>query len=60
MILQAALNASTLSWQAIAYDAIDGVRNFLHSASPEDHIAIAKVGLMLKENMRLAQRPTPV
>jgi hypothetical protein len=59
IIQQEALNASTLHWRAVVYDVIDGVRNFLGSASPEHHLPLAKVGLMFKENMRLAQRREP-
>jgi hypothetical protein len=55
MILQEALNASTLSWRRVVYDAIDGVRDFLLSASPEHHIPLLKVGMMFKKDIALAQ-----
>ncbi len=56
LILQEALNASTLSWCRVVYDAVDGVRNFLLSASPEHHLPLAKVSMMFKEHFPLAQR----
>jgi len=56
LIVQEALNASTLSWCRVVYDAVDGVRKFLLSASPEDHLPLAKVGMMFKERLPLAQR----
>jgi Family of unknown function (DUF5677) len=60
MIMQEALNASSLSWRRIVYDAVDGVREFLLSASPEHHVALAKVALMFKDNMPLANtKPDP-
>ena len=56
LIVQEALNASTLSWCRVVYDAVDGVRNFLLSASPEHHLPLAKVSRMFKEHLPLAQR----
>jgi hypothetical protein len=56
MIVQEALNASSLSWRRVVYDAVDGVRNFLLSASPEDHLPLAKVSMMFKEHVPLAER----
>jgi len=56
LMVQEALNASTLSWCRVVYDAVDGVRNFLLSASPEHHLPLAKVSLMFKERLPLAQR----
>jgi len=56
LIVQEALNASTLSWCRVVYDAADGVRNFLLSASPEHHLPLAKVSTMFKEHLPLAQR----
>ena len=54
MILQEALNASSLLWMAVVYDAIDGVRNFLCSAAPEHHLPLAKVSKLFAENIALA------
>jgi len=56
MIVQEALNASTLSWRSVVYDAVEGVRNFLLSASPEDHLPLARVSMMFKDHVYLAQR----
>lgn len=56
LIVQEALNASTLSWCRVVYDAVDGVRNFLLSASPEHHLPLAKVSKMFEEHIPLAQR----
>jgi hypothetical protein len=54
MILQEALNASSLLWMADMYSAIDGVRNFLISAAPEHHLPLAKVSKLFAENVPLA------
>lgn len=43
MIFQEALNASSLSWMALAYDAIDGVRAFLASAESRHHQPLLKL-----------------
>lgn len=56
LIVQEALNASTLLWCRVVFDAVDGVRNFLHSASPEHHVPLAKVSVRFKERLPLAQR----
>lgn len=55
LVVQEALNASTLSWCRVVYDAVDGVRNFLLSASPEHHLPVARVCIMFKEGLPLAQ-----
>jgi hypothetical protein len=55
MILQAALNASSLSWMAVVFDAIEGIRTFLCDAAPEHHIPLSKVALLCSEEKRLAQ-----
>jgi hypothetical protein len=55
MILQEALNASTLSWRTDVYDAVDGVRKFLLSGSPKDHLPLARVSMMFKDDVPLAQ-----
>jgi hypothetical protein len=60
MILQEALNASSLLWMAVVYNAIDGVRNFLHSAATEHHLPLAKVSKLFAENVPLAQRRDPL
>jgi hypothetical protein len=59
MILQEALNASSLAWMAVVYNAIDGVRNFLLVAGPEHHLQVAKVGELFAENTPLAKRRDP-
>ena len=59
MIDQEALNASSLSWMAVVYDAIDGVRNFLGTGTLDHHIPLAKVGVMFKEDTPLAKRREP-
>lgn len=59
LIVQDALNASTLSWCRVVYDAVDGVRRFVVSASPEHHAPLAKVSMMFKEHLPLAQRREP-
>lgn len=56
LIVQEALDASTLSWCRVVYDAVGGVRNFLLSASPEHHLPLAKVTVMFRERLPLAQR----
>jgi hypothetical protein len=56
LIVQEALNASTLLWCRVVYDAVDGVRNYLLSASPEHHLPLAKVNGMFKDHLPLAQR----
>ncbi len=55
LIAQEALNASTLSWRRVVYDAVDGIRNFLRSASPEHLLALVKVSKMVEEHISLAQ-----
>jgi hypothetical protein len=60
MILQEALNASSLLWMAVVYNAIDGVRNFLHSAATEHHLPLAKVSKLFAEDVPLAQRRDPL
>jgi len=55
LIAQEALNASTLSWRRVVYDAVDGIRNFLRSASPEHLLALVKVSKMVEEHIPLAQ-----
>ena len=57
MIVQEALNASSLSWRTTVYDAVDGVSKFLLSVSSEHHLPLAKVARMFKQGMRLAQTP---
>jgi Family of unknown function (DUF5677) len=54
--VEEALNASTLSWRRVVYDAVDGIRNFLRSASPEHLLPLAKVSKMFEEHIPLAQR----
>jgi hypothetical protein len=56
LTVQEALNASTLSWRRVVYDAVDGIRNFLRSASPEHLLPLAKVSKMFEERIPLAQR----
>jgi len=56
MIMQEALNASSLLWMAVVYDAIGGVREFLLSAAPEHHLALAKICKLFGENVPLAKR----
>jgi hypothetical protein len=55
MIIQEALNASTLSWRQVVFEAVEGLRSFLTGASPEHHLALVKVALMFKEKVALAQ-----
>jgi hypothetical protein len=59
MILQEALNASSLAWMAVVYNAIDGVRNFLLAAEPEHHLQLAKVSALFSNNISLANRRDP-
>jgi hypothetical protein len=54
MILQEALNASSLSWMAVVYDAIDGVRSFLFSATLEHHLPLMKVSHAFADSVPLA------
>ena len=56
LVVQEALNASTLLWCKVVYDAVDGVRNFLHSATPEYFLPLAKVSKMFEERIPLAGR----
>jgi hypothetical protein len=56
LVVQEALNASTLLWCWVVYDTADGVRNFLHSATPEHFLPLAKVSKMFEERIPLAQR----
>jgi len=56
LISQEALNASTLSWRRVVYDAVDGIRNFLRCASPEHLLPLVKVSNMFEEHISLAQR----
>lgn len=58
MILQEALNVSTLRWGRVVYTAVEGVRKFLLSAAPEHHIAVAQVATMFADQVPLAQ-PSP-
>jgi hypothetical protein len=59
MIVQEALNVSSLAWMAVVYNAIDGVRNFLLAAEPEHHLPVAKVGEIFANNIPLAKRRDP-
>jgi Family of unknown function (DUF5677) len=59
LIAQEALNASTLSWRRVVYDAVDGIRNFLRSASPEHLLPLVKVSKMFEEHIPLAQHREP-
>jgi hypothetical protein len=54
MITQQALSASTLSWRLVVFEAVEGVRSFLISASPQHHVALAKVANMFQERIALA------
>ena len=56
LISQEALNASTLSWRRVVYDAVDGIRDFLRCASPEHLLPLVKVSKMFEEHISLAQR----
>jgi len=56
LVVQEALNASTLLWCRVVYDAVDGVRKVLLSASPEHLLPLAKVSKMFEERIPLAQR----
>ena len=56
LVVQEALNASTLSWRSVVYDAVEGVRKVLLSASPEHLLPLAKVSKMFEEHFPLAQR----
>jgi len=60
MILQEAVNASSLVWMAVVYNAIDGVREFLLSAESEHHLPLAKVSGLFAENVPLAKRRDPL
>jgi uncharacterized protein DUF5677 len=55
MITQEALAASSLSWRRIVFEAGEGIRNFLTSASPQHHLALTKVAVMFQEKVALAQ-----
>jgi hypothetical protein len=55
LIVQEALNASTLLWHRVVYDAMDGIRNSLLSSSLELHLPLAKVSMMFKERQPLAR-----
>ena len=56
MIFQNALNASSLSWLAVVFDAVHGIREFLRDAAPEHHLALSKVALICGEKRPLAQK----
>lgn len=58
MILQEALNASSLLWMAVVYNAIDGVRSFLLSASLEHHLPLVEVCKLFEQNVPLARLRT--
>ena len=58
LILQDALNTSSLSWMALAYNAIDGVRAFLASAQPEQHQPLTKLIQVSAQNLAFAKRPS--
>lgn len=59
LILQEALNASTFSWQIVVYDAVEGVRNYLSSGSPEHHFPLVKVSKMFEARLPFAQSCGP-
>ena len=59
MIIQEALNASSLLWMSVVYNANEGVRNFLLSAAPEHHLPLAKVTKLFAEHVPLASRRDP-
>ena len=58
MILQEALNASSFSWMAVVYDAVDGLRSSLHVAEPEPHLSLAKVADLFENKVPLARQTT--
>jgi hypothetical protein len=55
MIFQDALNASSLSWMAVVFDAIDGIRGFLRDAAPEHHVPLSQIALICSDKKPLAQ-----
>ena len=55
MIVQEALNASSLLWMALVYSAIDGARRFLLSAAAEHHLPLEKVRKLFEQNVPLAK-----
>ena len=59
MTIQEALNATTLLWRKIVYDAVDGVRDFLLAAELEQHLPVVKVGMCFKDGVPLAKRREP-
>lgn len=56
LVVQEALNASTLLWCKVVYDAVDGVRKVLRSPSLEHLLPLVKAGKMFEECIPLAQR----
>jgi hypothetical protein len=44
MLIQEALNVSSLKWRAIVYDFLDQVKRFAGDASPEMHGTFYKIG----------------
>jgi hypothetical protein len=53
MIVQAGLNASTLSWRAIVYDFLDELREVLGTGEEDYRISFLKVAKMIEQGMRL-------
>lgn len=44
MLVQEALNVSTMRWRAIAYDFLDQIRVFLGTGDPQFHVTFYKIG----------------
>jgi hypothetical protein len=57
IIVQYALNASTMSWRRVVYDAVEGIRKVLRVPGPEHLLPLAKVSKMFEEHIPLAKRP---
>lgn len=56
MILQEALNGSSLLWMAIVYEAVDGIRKFLAAAEIEHHVPLMKISRAFAEGVPLATK----
>jgi hypothetical protein len=54
VLIQEGLNASTLSWRRLLYDAVSGLRQFLGSGAPECMLSFVKLGKMVEKGLVLA------
>jgi len=58
MVVQAGLNASTLSWRALVYDFLDDLRRLLGTGADDYKRSFIKLAKMNEESIRLCAAPS--